>query len=44
MIDVSNKNTVLFNHGKAGAYNNACIPCRIYKDIVGKCLEHVIRM
>ena len=32
MIDVSNKNSVLFNHGEAEVYNNTCIPCIKYKD------------
>ncbi len=30
MIDVSNKNAVLFNHGEAEVYNNTCIPCGNY--------------
>ena len=29
MIDVSNKNAVLFNHGEAEVYNNTCIPCSV---------------
>jgi hypothetical protein len=39
MIDVSNKNAVLFNHGKAEVYNNTCIPCgSYYKDKSGICI------
>ena len=39
MIDISNKNAVLFNHGKAEVYNITCIPCISYKDFAVLCLE-----
>ncbi len=38
MINVSNKNAVLFSHGKAGVYNSTCNPCSVlhYTDNANK--------